>query len=334
MELTIVGIPNYGDPFTADWLVDLRYSVGFLRRQRCRVSFLYPAMFNDFDRLVAAVAAVGSRAVFFDLNEENCDTAIALIKKVRRAIPRALILAGGIVPSTDAARFLRRHREIDYIVRGERERVLLVVLRRLRRGRSALKAVAGLTGRRFSNPPQPALADLDKLGPLATDGLAELLQGQSRPAGYIMTSRGCYGNCSFCGIPTLYRQSPGPAWRGRSVKAIVNELQSLNRRFGLKDFVFQDDNFSAPGPAGRRRARELAGEILRRRLKIRFYLCCRLNDLEPAALRLLKRSGLSGLCLSIESLNQRSLDLFNKGLKVTMIRPILDLLEKIGRAHV
>ena len=164
------------------------------------------------------------------------------------------------------------------------------------------------------------------------DGLGELL-GPVPPrerVGYLLGSRGCYAGCCFCGIPAFYRYSGGMGWRGRSPEAVVNELCTLSETFEIRRFAFLDDNFIGPGEAGQERAREIADLILRRGLHIEYFFCCRLSDVRRDTFERLKESGLEGVGMSVESMNQDSLNLLGKGLRVDAIYPTLGLLDRMG----
>jgi radical SAM superfamily enzyme YgiQ (UPF0313 family) len=170
---------------------------------------------------------------------------------------------------------------------------------------------------------------------MVRDGFDELFQ-QSIPAervAYLLAGRGCYAACSFCSVPAFIRQSsPGKGWRERSVGLIVDEMGSIAEAYGVHRFVFQDDNFFGPGRAGQARAREFAAEILHRKLEVEYFISCRINDVDAETFRVMKTSGLTRLGIGVESLNQRSLSLFNKGYHADAIYPALEVINDIGIA--
>jgi radical SAM superfamily enzyme YgiQ (UPF0313 family) len=92
----------------------------------------------------------------------------------------------------------------------------------------------------------------------------------------------------------------------------------INKKFGVRFFSFCDDNFIGPGGSGRRRAVEIAAELLSRKLKIEFEIFCRSDNVDAEVIKRLKKAGLTGVFLGVESGVQRILDTFNK--KTTVLQ--------------
>jgi hypothetical protein len=93
------------------------------------------------------------------------------------------------------------------------------------------------------HPPLPDLATLprpDRRGEPAAcfgHGIAPLV-----------SSRGCYANCTFCCIAAWHEQSlPGKRYRLREVDDVADEMIEMQRERGVDIFVFHDDNFFVPG---------------------------------------------------------------------------------------
>ncbi|MGE5803809.1 MAG: B12-binding domain-containing radical SAM protein, partial [Gemmatimonadota bacterium] len=195
--------------------------------------------------------------------------------------------------------------------------------------------IPGLRVRDAGFQARTQITDLDELGMMAFDGLEQLF-AQSPPAhrvAFLLGGRGCYANCGFCSVPAFTRQSSSARpWRGRSVALVVDEMELIAKSFGVRRFVFQDENFFGPGQAGRERARRLAAEILRRGLEIEYFVACRVNDVDAETLRAMKLSGLTRVGLGVESMNQASLSLFRKGYRAEAIRPALKVIGEIGIA--
>lgn len=328
VEIALVAVSTYNDPFAREWHPDLRYTAAFLRRHGLETEFLYLPAPETPDEVLEHWRGAEPLAIFLDVTEENRGPLRRLIARLDAAFPRAQIIVGGIAASLAPGELLRQQAAIDLVACGERELTLLETVRRMKAGRD-LRGVQGLQSRDFRQVPRPLIDDLDTLGNMVHDGIDQLLDGMDERVGYLLGSRGCYGNCTFCGVPGFYRQSPGKPWRGRSPEAIVRELRDLAIKFQVRHFVFQDDNFVGPGRAGQERARDIARGILESGLQITYSACCRLNDIRRDTLELLKQSGLNRLGVSIESTNQESLDLLGKGIRAETVPAALGMLEEL-----
>lgn len=331
VELLLLATPRYLEPGAREWHPDLRHTVGHLRRAGHSVAFAsIPVDSASGNLRLPTPHPTNVSAVYVDLTEENFEAVLQLLPLARASWPEALLLVGGLAATVAPGRWLEACPELDFAVVGEREGPLRMLLERLRAGTS-LDEVPGLFGRAFQNGPARPMADLDALGPMALDGVEALLQDvpAEQRVGTLMTARGCYARCSFCGVAAATRRQGGPAWRGRGVVAVVDELETLQARFGLSRFAFQDDCFFGPGRAGQERARAFAREVLRRRLEVRFFACCLIRDLDEETLQLLMAAGLSQIGVGVESLDPASLELFGKGIDVEEIETALARVERL-----
>ena len=57
----------------------------------------------------------------------------------------------------------------------------------------------------------------------------------------LYTSRGCPFTCSFCQVPKI----AGHTVRRQSAKRVIDELELITKKFGIKSFMNSDDNFLA-----------------------------------------------------------------------------------------
>jgi anaerobic magnesium-protoporphyrin IX monomethyl ester cyclase len=100
----------------------------------------------------------------------------------------------------------------------------------------------------------------------------------------------------------------GQRFRARSPVSIVDEMEVL-MGLGMEDIQFIDDIFVL----NPKRATEVAREIRRRGLDIRFSASSRVDTITRPLLQELKGAGLGMMYLGIESGTQRVLDLMGKG---------------------
>jgi radical SAM superfamily enzyme YgiQ (UPF0313 family) len=145
------------------------------------------------------------------------------------------------------------------------------------------------------------------------------------PGTYIYSARDCWwGRCEFCSWTTLY---PGKYYRCHSPKRVLDEIGFLIGKYQVKE-IFDD---SGTFPVGNWLKEFCLGMIERgynRKVKISCNM--RLNALSYEEYRLMGKAGFRMILYGLESVNQKTLDLINKNLKVRMIEKTLRWAKKAG----
>lgn len=145
--------------------------------------------------------------------------------------------------------------EVSSICRQEAEETVVALANELvaakAEGREpALAALSGLALRTEDGrplvTPHPRLPDLAKLPRPDRRGDPAACFGHAISP--LVSSRGCYANCSFCCIAAWHEQSlPGKRYRIREVEDVADEMIEMQRTRGVDIYVFHDDNFFVPG---------------------------------------------------------------------------------------
>jgi radical SAM superfamily enzyme YgiQ (UPF0313 family) len=245
--------------------------------------------------------------------------------KGRTEVPLVL---GGIYPTFAAEEIMSLFPAVDYIVKGEGEKTLPELAEVLFTGGNA-REVAGIFGRTgeeiWETADRPSVGDLDSLPFPVRDLLPEVLE----QTGYasLLSSRGCYGRCTFCSVNAFFARF-GAKYRMRSVENVLAEMEELQRNYGVRNFAFNDANFIC-GRKGRERAFEFAEALLKRGIKARFSIQCRVNDVEKELFALLKKAGLCKVFLGVESGSQTVLDRFQKDATVVQNLEALKVLSDL-----
>lgn len=263
--------------------------------------------------------------------QSNRELMMSVVRAVRKVKKNEIIIAGGYLPTLMTGRLLSACPELDFVVTGEGEQVIVDVLGRIQRGEDwrSTPGIAYLDGNKpVINAHPPLVGDLDALPFPARDAL-----NQAHPdaivEGVISGSRGCYHRCAFCSVNSFYSLAGGHAPRFRSAKSIVDELESVVESHGMRRWQFVDDDFVGPGEKGQQRAISIGDEIASRGLKIEFTMECRADETNVDTLKRLKEVGLTGVFLGIESGVQRQLDTFNKRTTVEQNRRAIEAVREV-----
>lgn len=129
------------------------------------------------------------------------------------------------------------------------------------------------------------------------------------PGTYIMAGRDCWhAKCTFCSWTTLY-----PQYRTRKAKDVVDEIEMLVKRYGVKEIM--DDSGSFPVGAW---LKEFCEEMIARGLgrKVRIDCNMRFGRLGYEDYVLMRKAGFRLVLFGVESANQKTLDRFCKAIKV------------------
>jgi hypothetical protein len=167
----------------------------------------------------------------------NLERTLALMKRLKRALPGVTVLLGG----PEIARshpLLRRPGAADILVVGEGERVLPELLHGLGTGRVPAFSCVAAAGKRAYvwGSPVPGETDLNReLPPPDWPGLAPDARGMA----YVETSRGCPMRCTYCRYHQLRRSLSllEPA-------AVAARVLALREK-GAREIRFVDPTFNA-----------------------------------------------------------------------------------------
>ena len=129
------------------------------------------------------------------------------------------------------------------------------------------------------------------------------------PGTYIMSGRDCWhAKCTFCSWTTLY-----PRYRVRDVKDVVDEIEMLVAKYGVKEIMDDSGSF----PVGKWLT-DFCNEMIARGLNKKLRIDCnmRFGRLKLDDYRLMRKAGFQFVLFGVESANQETLDRFCKCLKV------------------
>lgn len=234
---------------------------------------------------------------------------------------KCYVYAGGHYASLNKEYLLKQFDWLDAIIVGEGEITSLEMLKKREKTKIAgLYTRAGATSYR----PRDRVLDLDELP--FQDRYLEIVDLEGQPLS-ITTSRGCYGECSFCSIDSFYKLNSCEVKQTyRSAKSVSDEIYQLKKKYGTYPIKIVDDNFF------RRNSDEFLEELVEclRNIGISFRLSARPNDITNRRARLLKQMGTTIVGIGVESADSKSLKLFNKGIEISKSDEAIKLLKDNG----
>lgn len=265
----------------------------------------------------------------FTGHDRDCRRLAALAKTT---VPNAWVIVGGADASAQSEALIEDP-NIDLIIRGEGEAVLLEVLNHLASTGSVPKNLPGTTVAGSANPLADLIPDLDALPFPARDLLPmHLYLDHQRevmpyvmhvPVGTVVSSRGCQYNCNFCSSTKLWR-----GWRPRSAPNVVDEIEMLVNDYGVREIAFQDDSFISDPD----RVKRICEEIARRKLRISWTVPPGLNvwKMDEATLRMMRDTGFYRANFPIESGDPEILRYIRKPIDLDAVRQSIEMCHRLG----
>lgn len=248
----------------------------------------------------------------------------ALAKKVN---PRIVTVVGNVHATFCYDELLKgEHAVLDYVVRGEGEETLPMLLHCLNAGDDP-KKVPGVAfwrdGGVVVTPKAPYIQNLDAL-PLAWD-LVEWpiysyrAKNNARLA-IVSSSRGCQQKCSFCSQQLFWAQT----WRARSPENFIAELELLHGTYGVQVAMLSDEIPTFD----RDRWVKILDLMLERKVPVKLLLETRVDDIlrDADIMDKYREAGVEHIYVGVEAGSQATLDLFKKDTQVAQSKQAIDLI--------
>ena len=296
MRVTLVR-PNHHSHLITPPLA-LGYLSSHLQRHGHRASAV-DAVNEDLTNDQLADRCVGSQMVGISVLSDYYPQTVELVGKLKARGIKVVLGAPHVTVIPDQ---VLGESGADFVVSGEGEGALLDLTNDLEGGGDGL-GIPGVLGHGGTLEARDQIKDLDTLAfpdwdkmnprgyPMAPHGGV----AKNYPIAPITSSRGCPYNCSFCSSPYLWNRRI----RFRSPENVVDEIEYVVKRYGVKEIHFEDDNLTMK----RKHAEGVAEGILRRGIKISWATPngIRADKVDKELLTLMRRAGLYSVAFGIES---------------------------------
>ncbi len=254
-------------------------------------------------------------------------------RRLKPVLPAAKIIVGGLWYSSMPV-FTLENYPVDYVVMGEEE-AFGELIEAIDQGKST-KDIAGVTsridGEIVMGPHRPLLIDLDRL-PLPAYDLFPMDKyvGHThwKPFVEMVTSRGCPSACTFCYEWDQYdprHPEDFLKWRAKSPQRVIEELELLDKQFGVKVVVIQDDNFNVDP----KRVETFCNLKKEKNIPIKWVSLGRAVDWTncESILPLMKETGLFIGVFGIEVTTTEELKKIAKGITIEQIKKTIEILRR------
>ncbi len=325
-------VEKYHEQFTKMLPFGILYLASYLRQYEYEVDVM------DAYTINATVADViqrlrngGFNVLGINSYLVNLVNAEALAKKVKAEFPNIVVVMGGHGVSASPEEALNCP-EFDYAIRNEGEETFLELLQAIE-GKGNFSEIKGLiyrdeNGNQVINPKRDFIKDLDSLPLPAYDLIPNMrqynyfpFQLKKFPIAGIVTSRGCPGKCTFC---------DKSVWEGslrlRSAENVVDEIELLIKKYGVREIIFVDDTFTA----SKKRIYDIFKLTKERNLKFSFSCASRINTVDYDLLKFMKKNGCWFIAYGIESGDQDILKLVNKNIKLDDVEKVVKMTHDVG----
>jgi len=215
-------------------------------------------------------------------------------------------------PQHSIADWMKEHPYVDVATRAEGEEPFADILKRFLESRD-FRDIPGVACRdekgeiQFCNVERPFKRELSEYPSPYLLGLYDDLMVWGKQRGHqfqaiVETNRGCPFSCTFCSVPGMY----GHAFRTHSIERVLEELHSHK---GNMYTFFADDIFTA----NKKRCKELLRGMISRDLTPQWGAQVRTETVDdPELLQLMRDSNCFNVYVGFESINPRTLKLFQK----------------------
>lgn len=224
-------------------------------------------------------------------------SAIAIARGIREKFHDMKIVMGGVHP-TVFHEDLVRYRFCDMVVRNEGEAFITELA-----GGTPLHLIPNLTWRNqqgeiIINPDASTYVELDKLHFPAYDKLPMHLYhstpgaARRQPSIGMVTTRGCPGHCTFC-----FSGMFGSRIRFMSPPRIIEHIELLQKKYGIREISFYDDTFTAH----QKNVADLCRLMIEKKIGLSWSCFARIDTVTPELLLLMKKAGCHQIMYGFET---------------------------------
>ncbi|MDD5439538.1 MAG: cobalamin-dependent protein [Candidatus Omnitrophica bacterium] len=311
----------------------LAYLASYLRKHGYDPIILEPAAFNlSYKDVIDRIRSVRPSYVGISFSTGMVFNAARLAEEIKTHDPGVTVIVGGPHVTAVPLETMSRIGHFDIGVIGEGELVLKELLDTLKTG-GDIRAVKGIVfrdndGTVTETERRPYVEDLDTLPQPAWDLIPGFPASYTlaapmsirKPAGNIITSRGCPYECIFCD-----RSVFGRHYRLHSADYVLESFRILREQYRVRNIMVYDDTFMA----AKKRLHEICHRLIQEKNRV-VWSCTGNIHVDYETLRLMKQAGCWQIGYGIESGSEKVLASLKKKQSLAQIADAITLSKKAG----
>ncbi len=262
------------------------------------------------------LAAKNPDIIGFSILNANRWGGIEIARIAKQLHPRVKIAFGGIGATFLWKHFLTHFPEIDFVVVGEGEYPFLNLIRNLAADRvQKIEDIRGIAFRKNGQPVcNPPAERIERL-----DDLPDPTVHYTYP--HLALTRGCGGNCNFCGSPQFW----GRQVRFHSADYVVRQIERLVAK-GVRFFYFSDDTFTV----NKKRVIKICRKIIEKNLDITWNAISRVDHINAEILFWMRKAGCIQISYGVESGSPKIREFLQKRISTDRIRSAFTMTQQYG----
>lgn len=266
-----------------------------------------------------------------------------LAKKLKEYNPNLKTIVGGTHPTFYPEEiFEEKDCPIDFAIIGEGEITLYELSKAIIEGRSnffdikGISFVHGASKQFVKTELRPIEDDLDKISFPAynlidmeyyTNASPYAIRGCFLRSMYMLATRGCPSQCTFCVAKKLRQYNGGgKATRTRSAGKLIEEVVELKKKYQIDSFYFIDDLFTI----NKQNVIEFCEELKKKDIGILWGCSSKVSTLNEEIIKHMAEAGCIQIDFGVERGSNEALNKVKKGITVEKIEEIFSYCKKYG----
>ena len=281
-------------------------------RLGCKVSIIDANFYlrpYDTNQLITKILELKPDFIGFSVFMDNALWGYEFLKILKEQYKDCLYVAGGPHPSILPEESLRYG--FDISCRKESEKTIAEIIGYLK-GEIKLNDIKSISYYNedkeiIHNPDREIDANLDSIPIINYDLFDPLYFSQQNIENtkfQVFASRGCPSMCTYCNSYGVF----GPKFRTRSVDNILEELELIHKKYGVKKINFVDDYFVL----NNKRAIEICEGMIKNKINISWGCYSKAGAISRELFDIMKRAGCDHIGYGVENVYEKTLELINK----------------------
>lgn len=266
---------------------------------------------------------------------------LSLANEVKKINKDIRIVVGGIHPTFYPEDFFYKNSPFDIAVQGEGEITLFEVINKINNVSkwSSIKSIAFYDNKSKKiviTPKRPLHENLDELANPAyhkinmeyyTTANPYAIRGIFTRCAYILSSRGCPSQCTFC-VAKKIREFSGSklCTRLRSPKHLFEEIEYLKKKYKIDSFWFIDDLFTL----NKNQVKEFCHLLVKSKLNLIYGCSSKVTTVDYETLKTMKKSGCVQIDFGVERGSNEALNFVKKGITIEIIKRVFADCNRLG----